>query len=98
MKCLNYEPSMTLTSVVLAILLPLAAVSQQSGANAREESAICLNSNLSHATTAARYRAIRVIEERGTHQRWVLLQDMAHPAAPARLFPGSSEGSCARLH
>jgi len=97
MRYLNYGPIITLTSVVLAVLLPLAAKSQRSVANVREESTTCLNINLQDANIAVRYRAIRVIQDRGTRQRWLLLQDMKHPAAPARLFPESSEFSCARL-
>ena len=98
MRCLNYEWSMALTIVFLAALPPLAAVSQQSSANKREKSEACLNITVPHANFAARYRAIRVIEDFETRQRWLLLQDMEHPAAPARLLAAASELSCAGLH
>jgi hypothetical protein len=34
-----------------------------------------------------RYRAVRLIEDRSTHQCWVLLKDLVYPAGPARLKP-----------
>ena len=96
MRFLSYESAVTLRCVILALLLSREAVSQQSTAVA-QESAICLNSNLSHIHTAAKYRAIRVVEDRGTGRRWLLLQDLEHPSAPARLYPWSSQFPCAHL-
>ena len=95
MQRLPYEPAMTLRCIILALLLPLAAVSQQSTAVSPQEAAICMDPP--HTHPAAKYRAIRVVEDRGTGQRWLLLEDLEHPSAPARFYSWSREFSCAHL-
>lgn len=38
-----------------------------------------------------RSRAVRMIDDPSTHQRWVLLKDQNHAAGPARLVPVTSD-------
>ncbi len=46
---------------------------------------------------ATRYRAICTIEDPGTRQRWILLQNLVRPAAPALLVQRPRNFSCVRF-
>jgi hypothetical protein len=57
----------------------------------------CLNAVEPHSSIAPQYREIRTIEDRGTHQHWILLQNLNRPAAPALLLQGAQGFSCSRF-
>ncbi len=80
------------TTVLLVALLGSACAAQQSNIS---KSIACRESALLSGRQS-RYRAIRVFDDPSTHRRWMLLQDMTHPAAPAMLASAWGSDGAAR--
>lgn len=86
-----------LTSTALTLVSAFCGGGQQNSPTARIQNAECLNftNPLPHFNVAARYRAVRIIEDRGTRLRWLLIEDLSRPTAPALLRRAPGDLSCA---
>lgn len=86
-----------LTGIALAVVSSLCGWGQQNSPTVRIQNAECLNfiNPLPHFNVATRYRAVRAIEDRATRQRWLLIEDLSRPTAPALLRRAPGDLSCA---
>jgi hypothetical protein len=94
---LKYSRAITRTNICMAAVLALPGWCQQSDPTVRNHPDACLNIVEDCSNTGTRYRAIRTVEDYGTHQHWMLLQNLSRPAAPAVLIQRPLDFSCARL-
>jgi hypothetical protein len=83
-----------LASMALAVVSTFCAWGQQNSATARVQHAECLKFIRPLSNVAARYRAVRAIEDRGTHQHWLVLEDLSRPTAPALFVQAPGDLSC----
>jgi hypothetical protein len=90
------------TWVIAQAIISLVLVSTHSGRCQQNKLTMhtlpagCSNIFEDGLNNSPQYREIRTIEDSGTHQHWILLQNVSRPAAPALLLQGVSDLSCAR--
>jgi hypothetical protein len=90
------------TWVIAQAIISLVLVSTHSGRcqqnklTMHNQPAGCSNIFEDGLNDSPQYREIRTIEDSGTHQHWILLQNLSRPAAPALLLQGVSDFLCAR--
>jgi hypothetical protein len=97
MRIQHYSRAITLTSISLAAFLTLPGRCQEKNPTSRNQADECLNIADDHSKIATRYRAIRTIEDSGTHQHWLLLENLNRPGAPALLVQRACDSSRARI-
>jgi hypothetical protein len=80
----KWSRSVRLAGMSLTCLMAICGWSRQNpyAAHAQSACSTLIDPLLSVPT---RYRAVRAIEDRGTHQQWLLVKDLSHPSAPALL-------------
>ena len=97
MKRLTYFPAVTLANISLMAILTCPCRCQQGNAEAPHHSDDCSTTIEDGSNLVTRLRATRTIEDPGTHQHWVLLENLSRPAAPGLLVLRPRDFSCARL-
>ena len=95
MRRLDYFRACTMVSISLA-LATLPGWCQQ-GYTTTVHNDACWNTATEPSNFLTRFREIRTIEDPATHQRWMLLQNLNQPAAPALFVPTPQEFFCTGL-
>jgi len=70
-------------AAAVATVFAIPSWSQHRNTTITRQTPACVAVTEAVADFARRYHAIRFIEDPGTHQRWLLLQDVSCPAGPA---------------
>jgi hypothetical protein len=86
-----------MAAISLTSVLCLSGCCQENQPVVGNQPDACLNAVGAHSSIATQYREIRSIEDRGTHQHWILLQNLNRPAAPALLLQGAQGLPCGRF-
>lgn len=92
---MNLQPLRVTCCVIIfhAVILP--GWGQQRKAYSAPRSTVCSSMLHPEAAIDGRYRLARTIKDFSTQQRWLLLEDSSHPAAPALLMEEARTAGCA---
>ena len=84
----------TVACALLAVLQTLSAGAERvSNGNGSARAEVC-EADVSEIANHHGFRAMRIIEDPATHQRWLLERNVDHPARPALLTPITGDRSC----
>jgi hypothetical protein len=95
MKNSNCPRALSVACISLFVISPFSGKGEQNDL-ANQRVPVACHKDF-EATYGTRYRAVRIIDDPGTGHRWLLVQQVAHPEAPALLPQMPDNHSCSEL-